>query len=290
MRHRILAAALLVLARHFLAQAGCIIGSTNTITLAASSQSFNYASSGSKESLPMVNIGSFIENGTNTSGTKYVFNQTTATTCLGTYIVVSSGCTVNQPSSQFTISNCGDFQNSLNSLQNQHFINNYSLASRLLTLSKETVKNTRGGISGSSSFAINTGNCNNNNGYQVVLSNVSALNVNLSGFGNVTVGGNLITNSGPDIHAKRSLQILDPLSHRRIQFLSFGQSLLHQTLFLRSLPVKAGFLHIKDQIPGFSSCGLCFTAYQFKPNFGINFQIMEKSKNQFSPNQLIYNI
>jgi hypothetical protein len=84
--------------------------------------------------------------------------------------------------------------------------------------------------------------------------------------------------------------MLEPLSNRRTQILSFGPSLLSQVLFLSSLPERAGQRHIKNQIPGFSSDGLCFPAYLFEHDFGINFQILEKYKNQFSNNQLIYSI
>ncbi len=75
--------------------------------------------------------------------------------------------------------------------------------------------------------------------------------------------------------------------------LSFGAFLISQLLFLQVLTGKSGFSnisHMKDQIPNFSSDSLYVTAYPFKPDFGIIFQLMENFNNLFSTNRLINNI
>jgi hypothetical protein len=262
MRIRILSVALLVVARFLQTHAACI-GCPNTIALSPDSQSISYTSSGSKESF-------YINSGAD--------------------IVVFCGVNVDSAGSRFAGNTDGNLQNLLSPSHNQYITNNYWLVSRPVMPGKGNINNMSGGISRSSSFAFNRGNFIYNNGLEVFLADVPDFNGNLSGAGNATVGENLTTNSGPVIHAERSWQMLEPLSNRRMQILSFGPTLLSQILFLRTLPVKAGFLHIKDQIPGFPSGGLCSLSHFFGPDFGINFQIMEKYKNLFSPNQLIYNI
>lgn len=262
MKKRILSAALLVVARILQTHAACI-GCINTSALFPGSQSTGYTSLGSKDSLYIDSVAE-----------KVVF----------------SGVNVDNASSRLTGNNDGNLQNLLSPSHNQYITNNYRLVSRPVMPGKGSINNMSGGISRSSSFAFNRGNFIYNNGLEVFLADVPAFNGYLSGAGNATVGENLTTNSGPVIHAERSWQMLEPLSYRRMQILSFGPTLLSQILFLRTLPVKAGFLHIKDQIPGFSSGGLCSLSHFFGPDFGINFQIMEKYKNLFSPNQLIYNI
>jgi hypothetical protein len=75
--------------------------------------------------------------------------------------------------------------------------------------------------------------------------------------------------------------------------LSFGTFLISQLLFLQVLTGKSGFSnisHMNDHIPNFSSDSLYVTAYPFKPDFGIIFQLMENSNNLFLTNRLINNI
>ena len=75
--------------------------------------------------------------------------------------------------------------------------------------------------------------------------------------------------------------------------LSFGTFIISQLLFLQVLTGKSGFSnisHMKDQIPNFSSDSLYVTAYPFKPDFGIIFQLMENYNNLLSTNRLINNI
>jgi hypothetical protein len=263
MSHRILAAALLVLARHFLSQAGCTPGSTNTITLAASSQSISHISSGSKESSDI---------------------------CSGADIVVFSGVNVNNTSSRFAGNNDGNLQNLLSPSQNQYIINIYRLAPRPVMPGYGTTNNMSGGISCSSNFTFNGDNFINNNGLEHVLTDLPTIHGNLSGAGNIIISGNLTTYSGLLIHAEGPLKALEPLAQHQNQHFLFGSSLLSQGLFLQASPVKAGFYGTKDQILNFSSEGLGFQSHLFKPDFGNNFHLMENNTNPFLSNQLIYNI
>jgi hypothetical protein len=263
MSHRILAAALLVLAKHFFAQAGCIIGSTNTITLAASSQSISLTSSGLKES-------SYIQSGAG--------------------IVVFSGVNVNNTSCQFTGNNDVNLQNIHSPSHDQYFTNNYWLASRPEMPGNGTINNLSGEKSCSSNFTFNRGNFIYNNNLEDIHTNLPNINSNHSGAGKATVKGNLTTYSGLLIHAESLSKALKQWAQRRSQLFSIGSSLLSQSLFLKASSVKAGFCCIKYQILNFSSESLGFQSHLLKSDFGNNFQLMENYKNLFLSNQLIYNI
>jgi hypothetical protein len=262
MRIRILSAGLLLVARFLQTHAACI-GSTNTIALYPDNQSIGYSSLGSNES-SYINCGAHSE--------------------------VYSGVDINNASSHFTSNKYGKEQNSPEHSYNQHITNNYRLVSRPVKPGNGITKNIIGGISSSYVLTFNNSNFINNNGLEAFFADEPALNVNLSGAGNVSPGGNLTTNSGLVIHAKRSLQILDPLSHFGNKLISVGSSLLSHFVVPLGLHGKAELCIIKDQIPDFSFGGLFFPSNIIESDFGINFHLMENSKNLFLSNQLIYNI